>query len=115
MVIELPYPHKALWPNGSAHWGLKAREAKKLRQMAAWATKAAKPSFSDGPFALHITCFPKAKGPAPDRDNIIAAAKHAIDGIADALGVNDRHFAAPTVTISDERTGQFTITVGERT
>lgn len=26
---------------------------------------------------------------------------------------NDRHFAAPTVSISDERTGQFIVTVGE--
>jgi crossover junction endodeoxyribonuclease RusA len=112
-VIVLPFPHKALWPNGRAHWAIKAREAKKLRQEAAWATKAASLRIGDSPIPLHITCHPKAKGPAPDRDNIIAAAKAAVDGIADALGINDRHFAAPTVTISNQRTGQFIIEVGE--
>lgn len=109
----LPYPHKALWPNGRAHWAVKAREAKKLRKEAAWATKAANVRVSDGPIRLHIICHPKRTGPAPDRDNIVAAAKHAIDGIADALGINDRHFAAPTVTVSSERTGRFVVEIGE--
>ena len=113
-MIALPYPDKALWPNGRAHWAVKAREAKKLRADAAWATKAASIRIGDSPIPLHITVKPKRYGPVPDADNIIAAAKHAIDGIADALGINDRHFAAPTVTISPERTGQFIITVGER-
>jgi crossover junction endodeoxyribonuclease RusA len=112
-VIVLPFPHKALWPNGRAHWAIKAREAKKLRQEAAWATRAASLRIGDSPIPLHITVHPKRTGPAPDRDNIIAAAKHALDGIADALGINDRHFAAPTVTISNQRTGQFIIEVGE--
>lgn len=114
MTIALPYPHKALWPNAprSTHWGTKSREAKKLRQEAAWATKAASPRIGDSPIPIHITVCPKRTGPAPDKDNAVAAAKHAIDGIADALGINDRHFAAPTVTISDQRTGQFLITVG---
>lgn len=33
--------------------------------------------------------------------------------IADYLCVNDRHFAAPTVEIATERTGQFIISIGE--
>ena len=111
-MIVLSFPHKALWPNGRAHWATKAREAKKLRQEAAWATKAAGVRIGNSPISLHIICHPKAKGPAPDRDNVIAAAKHAIDGIADALGINDRHFQAPTVAISDERTGRFVISIG---
>jgi len=62
---------------------------------------------------VHIVCHPKARGPAPDRDGIVSAAKSYLDGIADALGINDRHFSAPTVSISDKRTGQFVIYVGE--
>ena len=111
-MIAISYPHKALWPNGRGHWAVKAREAKKLRQEAAWAAKAAGVRIGNSPIPLHITVHPKRTGPAPDRDNIIAAAKHAIDGIADALAINDRHFAAPTVSISEERTGRFVITVG---
>ena len=111
-MIVIAWPHKSLWPNGRAHWATKAREAKKLRQEAAWATKAASIRIGDSPIPIHITVHPKAKGPAPDVDNCVAAIKSGIDGIADALGINDSHFAAPTVTILPERTGQFIITIG---
>ena len=113
-MIILPWPNKALWPNGRAHYMVKAREAKKLRAAAGWAAKAAKIRLGNSPIPVHIVVHPKAKGPAPDKDNCAAAAKSALDGIADALGINDRHFAAPTVEISDKRTGQFIITIGSR-
>lgn len=114
-MIVLPYPNKALWPNGRSHHMAKARAFKAAKLDAAWATRAASIALGDGPFPVHITVKPKAKGPAPDADNCVAACKAYLDGIASALGINDRHFAAPTVTISPERTGQFIITVGERT
>jgi crossover junction endodeoxyribonuclease RusA len=113
-MIVLPYPDKALWPNGRAHWAVKAREVKKHRQWAAIATKAARIRLGDSPIPVHIICHPKGRGPAPDRDGIVSAVKSYIDGIADALGINDRHFAAPTVEIGDKRIGQFVIFVGER-
>lgn len=113
-MIVLPYPHKSLWPNGRAHWAERAREAKKLKRDAYYATKAAEIRLGNGPVSVHIEVRPKRYGPAPDRDNCIAAAKHAIDGIADALGINDRHFSAPTVSISDKRTGHFVITIGSK-
>ena len=112
-MIELSYPHKSLWPNGRAHWAEKAREFKRAKLAAAWATKAAKIKLGDSPIPISIIVHPKAKGPAPDTDNCVRAATAYLDGIADALGINDRHFAAPTVSISEERTGQFIITVGE--
>jgi hypothetical protein len=112
-MIALPYPDRALWPNGRAHWAVKAREAKKLRRDAFFATKAASVRIGDSPIPVHIICHPKARGPAPDRDGIIGAAKSALDGIADALGINDRHFAAPTVEIAGERTGQFIFHIGQ--
>lgn len=113
-MIIVAWPHKSLWPNGRAHWGVKAREAKKLHAEAAWATKAACISLGDSPIPVHITVHPKKFGPAPDADNCVAAAKHALDGVAAALQINDRHFAAPTVSISEQRTGQFHITIGSK-
>jgi hypothetical protein len=92
---------------------VKAREAKKLRRDALFATKAASIRIGDSPIPVHIIVKPKRLGRLPDADNCVAAAKAALDGIADALGINDRHFAAPTVEISDERTGQFIITIGK--
>lgn len=113
MTVALPYPDKALWPNGRAHWGKKAAEVKKHKRWAYDAMRVAKFCVADSPIPVRIVCHPKAKGPAPDRDNIIAAAKAYLDGIADYLCVNDRHFAAPTVEIAGDRTGQFIISIGE--
>ena len=113
MTIALPYPDKSLWPNGRSHWAVKAREFKKHKQWASMAMLGASFCIADSPIPIHITVHPKAKGPAPDRDNCVAAAKAYLDGIAAYLCVDDRHFAAPTVSISDERTGQFIVTVGE--
>ena len=112
-MIELPYPHKSLWPNGRSHWGEKSREVKKHRQWARLAMNTASFCIADNPIALHIIVHPKRRGPTPDLDNIIAASKSYIDGIADYLGIDDKFFAAPTVEISDERTGKFFIKVGE--
>ena len=107
MTIALPYPDKSLWPNGRAHWAVKHK------QWASMAMLGASFCIADSPIPIHITVHPKRTGPAPDRDNIVAAAKAYLDGIAAYLCVDDRHFAAPTVSISDERTGQFIVTVGE--
>jgi len=116
MIIELPYPHKALWPNGRAHWAIKARETKKHRAWAALAVRACNPPVvGNGPIPIHIVCHPKGRGPAPDRDGVVSSCKAFLDGIADALGVNDRNFVAPTVEIASERTGRFVIRVGVAT
>lgn len=113
MKIILPYPHKALWPNGRPHWAQKATQTKKHKQWAFDGARAAKaPVVGDGPVAVRITVHGKPRGPLPDRDNCIAAAKAYQDGIAAAIGIDDRHFAEPVVTFSDRRTSRFVIEVG---
>lgn len=116
MILALPYPEKALWPNGRPHFMTKAREVKKHREWASWATIQArgeeKPVFSpEQRFAITITVHPKPRGPVPDADNVTAAAKAYLDGIAPQLGVNDRQFDAPTVTFAGPRNSQFVIEV----
>lgn len=96
-VIELPYPHKILWPNGrTKSYSWKAGETRKHRD---WAYKAAKAAGACDRFATEahpvrilVTLYPKPRGPLPDRDNAIAACKAYFDGIADATGGDDRHF-----------------------
>lgn len=108
-VIELPYPHKALWPNGRAHWGSKQREVKKHREWAKLATLAdrTRPGAVRG---LVVTVYPKPRGPLPDNDNTIAAVKAYQDGIADAYGVDDRTFAQPRIQFGERcREGKFVI------
>lgn len=114
MRLDLPYPHKDLWPNGRAHWAAKAREVKKHR---GWALLLAKGHrglvLADGTLPIHITVHGKPSGPLPDRDGVVSASKSYLDGIAEAIGVNDRHFAAPTVEFAPERKSRFVIEVGQ--
>ncbi len=113
-MIVLPYPAKALWPNGRAHWAEKAREVKKHRQWAMIAAKAASLRVGDSPIPVHVVCHPKKTSVDPDKDNIVAACKSYIDGIAKALGVDDKHFAAPTVEVSKDKSGKFVFYIGEK-
>lgn len=115
--VELPYPAKALWPNGRAHHQVKAREVKKHRAWSDLATLVAVQARPDWmpdfmPFRIKITVHAKPKGPLPDRDNCVAAAKAYLDGIAQRLNINDRLFAAPTVEFSATRSGRFVIEIG---
>jgi crossover junction endodeoxyribonuclease RusA len=112
--IVLPFPAKVLWPNGrTLNHKFKAAAFRKAREQAAWAAKAANLRVGNSPIPVHLIVKPKAKGPAPDADNCVSACKAYFDGIAAAIGINDRHFAAPTVEIDGERTGQFVICIGE--
>lgn len=113
MMIDLPFPHKLLWPNGSVgNRHAKNRETKKHREWAHIATLEAlggAPGFVPTSITIHVHA--KAYGRLPDKDNCIAAAKSSFDGIADALKVNDRDFPEPKVIFSEIRDGRFEIEV----
>lgn len=116
--VILDYPHKYLWPNGRSRVrAANHREEQKHKQ---WAYIAALEALQrDGtgglgqaPIPVTIRVHGKPTGPMPDKDNVIAAAKHSLDGIALALQINDRDFAAPLVEFAPERTSRFVIEVG---
>jgi crossover junction endodeoxyribonuclease RusA len=115
ILLQLPYPPKILWPNGGE--GNKFAKAREKKKHKSWAYMAAlqagchKHVASDGLIPIRITVSCKPKGPSPDRDNVVAAAKCYLDGIALAMGVNDKTFAAPIVHFSG-RQSNFTIEVG---
>lgn len=82
--IFLDWPYDALWPNKRPHWAAKAKATKAYRFAAKCKTLGAEIG------VIRVTFCPKPFGPMPDRDNCIAAFKAGQDGIADALGINDR-------------------------
>lgn len=120
IAVTLPYPAKDLWPNGRPHHMVKAIAAKKHR---AWANVAALHALpvlhpamfaGEGPIPVHIVVTGKSGGPFPDKDNVTAAAKAYLDGIADRLRLNDRRFAAPTVEFAGRSAkGEFRIEIGD--
>jgi crossover junction endodeoxyribonuclease RusA len=107
MIIQLPWPDAKLNPNRSkgTHWGRTSALRKKARNDAFWLTRgvllqnlmATGAQFnSGGPLPLVIT-FVQPDKRARDRDNLLAALKPSLDGIADSLGCNDSQFDPITI------------------
>jgi hypothetical protein len=102
--ITLPFPAPSLMPNRASgkHWTT-TREAKNdAFTMALLMTGAAVRSHIGdwfpltGQVPLKITfAMPDKRG--RDLDNLLAASKHSIDGIATALTINDKCFSPITI------------------
>lgn len=90
--LILPWPPRALSPNARAHWRKKAPIAKAYKE-ACWAlTKEAKIVLPDSPkLALWLDFYPPDRRHRDD-DNLIASFKHGRDGVALALGIDDKRF-----------------------
>lgn len=97
--IILPFPDPKLNPNRSkgTHWAVTTKARKQARETAFWLTKAAVAGGQQlSGLSLGIV-FVQPDRRARDRDNLLAALKPSLDGIADALGVNDSHFEPITL------------------
>ena len=111
MIVELPWPPRALWPNSRNHWSAISRVKRTYRE-AAWALSLeARETMPQARLAVHLTfCPPDAR--RRDLDNMIAAMKAGLDGLADAIGVDDRHFALSAEVGEVTPNGAVKITVG---
>lgn len=88
--LILPWPHKALLSNARVHWRQKATATKAARSDAFYAAKAAR--LERDPEARLIVQFLPPDLRHRDLHNMMQAIKPAIDGIADAMGCDDRGF-----------------------
>lgn len=93
MKITLPWPPKELNPNARLHWSKKSKAAAKYRTACHLLTLEAglRGIDWDGDIHVFIDFYPPDRR-ARDDDNMIAAFKSGRDGIAQALGVNDKRF-----------------------
>lgn len=100
MQIKLPWLDMSLMPNrkNGRHWGSTQAAKVKARDGAYWAAKQEiEPGVKlAGPLHLSITYF-APDGRHRDLDNLLAASKAAIDGIAQAIGVDDKCFRPITI------------------
>lgn len=108
LELVLPWPSKDLSPNGRVHWSRKAKATKHARQTAVvLAHEAGWRALQLPAGKLHLwVSFHQAPGKAlPDDDNMLGRFKAYRDGIAQALGIDDKRFISHPVVSSERRPG----------
>lgn len=107
MRIELPWPDARLNPNRSKgmHWSATAKLRKEAREAAFWiarqvlvgnARAAGQPLGGDALVPIDITFVAPNKA-VRDLDNLLAALKPSLDGVAQCLGTDDSKFEPITL------------------
>ncbi len=101
MQITLPFPDSSLLPNrkNGRHWGSTSGAKASAKNVAFYLTKEAMQSTRfpvRDAYHLRIT-FMQPDRRKRDLDNLLAGMKHYLDGMCDALGIDDSKF--DTVTL----------------
>lgn len=93
--LILPWPSRDLHPNARVHWGRRSKAAKAARSAATLYALATgwRPGLfpGDGPIHVWIDGYGTDRR-RRDADGLLSSLKPALDGIADALGIDDRRF-----------------------
>lgn len=110
-IVTFPWPPKELSPNSVIHWSKKSKKKKEYRT-ACWAlaleAKLEAPK-GEEKFPIEITFYPPDKRHR-DADNMVASIKAGLDGLADALKVNDKRFL-PNFKFTEEIKGMIVIEI----
>ena len=93
MNVTLPWPPKDLSPNSRIHWSRRSKAAKAYRRACHVLTLEAgiRGVDWDGDIHLWIDFYPPDRRHRDD-DNMVAAFKAGRDGMADAMGLDDKRF-----------------------
>lgn len=108
-MIVLPFPPSSLSGHAKGHWRTKHQVTKQWRQWAHLAALEAKPLDlpEEGDIAITVRFFPPNQ--RGDRTNYPNRLKPIFDGIADALGVNDRRFVPSYEFNAPEKPGRIEV------
>lgn len=117
-TVTLAWPDKRLSPNARQHWAALAKVKKLARSDAAKETLAAIPLCArqaikqgDDRIAVKITFYPPDRRHRDD-DNMVGSFKAYRDGIADALGVDDRRFRTHYFFEDADKPGRIVVQFG---
>lgn len=108
LEFTLPWPQSKLSPNARVHWSTLAREKKAYRS-ACWLTALDqlhgwRPEVPEGPLLVELEFVPPNRR-SYDRDNLIARIKSGLDGLSDALRIDDKRFSTLTARVNAEQIG----------
>ena len=111
-MIVLPFPPSSLSGHAKGHWRAKAAETAKHREWARIAAKHAQPPITvpaEGDIRITVRFVPFDR--RGDRTNFPNRMKPYFDGIADALGVNDRRFVPSYTFAEPQKPGHVVVTL----
>lgn len=107
-MIVLPFPPSSLSGHNTGHWRGKSPIVAKHREWACNAAKAAKMTAPDkGDITVTVRFVPP--NDRGDRVNFCNRCKPYFDGIADALGVNDKRFVPFFIFAQPEAPGRVEV------
>ena len=108
--IVLGWPPSDLSPNARLHWAKLARAKKQYRSACCSVSKEQLKKFKTDnipeKLVLEMTFIPPDRR-SYDRDNLVARMKSGIDGLADALKINDKRFNTVISTMDSDYLGGF--------
>lgn len=114
-TLTLPWPYlRALSPNFRGHWAQKAKAKRQLRAAWAWQAEAQGARRMDAQALVVALEFIPPDRRARDIDNLLAACKAGLDGLADVLGVDDSRWRI-TITKGQGVGGFVRVTVSPDT
>lgn len=112
--LVLPWPSKELSPNTRNHWAKRSKAAKNARRYAfllAVSHGWRQAQIPNQRLHLWIDFYPPTKR-MPDDDNMLSRCKAYRDGLADALGIDDKRFVShPWVKEESRKGGEVRIRI----
>lgn len=101
MIINLPYPPSELMPNraNGKHWATTSKIKASCKLTAYLLTKNALKgiNYPVGDTLPLVITFAQSDKRKRDRDGLLSAAKHLLDGVAQALNIDDSQFEPITI------------------
>lgn len=112
--LVLPWPRRDLHPNARVHWRTKAKATKAAKEEAHLLALEAgwhMAKWPDGVLHVWIDGYPTDRR-RRDADGLLSAMKAALDGIAEAMGLDDRRFVPhPWVKAEIRKGGQVVVRI----
>ena len=111
MTVTLGWPSRALSPNARSHWATLARAKKAARREGFYAATSGLLSDDAVSVSIQVTFIPP-DARRRDVDNLVSSLKGHLDGISDAIGIDDSRWiwAAP-VMAKPEKPGRVVVTL----
>jgi len=106
-MLTFPFPTKELNPNSTCHFHVKAKKRAIYKNEVYWLTKMANIPKADYK-EMHII-FYKPNRRHMDLDNMLASMKSGLDGMCEALEMDDRCFKKITIEVGETIAGMVKI------